>query len=131
MWPGRRKSDGCVPSRTVASAVCERSSAEMPVVVVAASIDTVKAVWWLSVFVVTIWGRSSFVHQSADIGMQIRPLAWVAMKLTLWVVANSAAQMQSPSFSRSSSSVTTMISPRRRAARQSSTESNVGESGVT
>ena len=31
--------------------------------------------------------------------MQMRPLPWVAMKLTFSVVANSAAQMRSPSFS--------------------------------
>ena len=45
------------------------------------------------------------------------------MKLTLATVAKRAAQMQSPSFSRSSSSVTTMISPRASAARHSVTVS--------
>lgn len=45
------------------------------------------------------------------------------MKLTLATVAKRAAQMQSPSFSRSSSSVTTMISPRANAARHSVTVS--------
>ena len=47
------------------------------------------------------------------------------MKLTFAVVANSAAQMQSPSFSRSASSVTRTISPRFSAARQSSTVSTL------
>ena len=51
MWPGRRKPSGVVPSFTHLRAVIERSSAEMPVVVSVASIETVKAVWWLSVFV--------------------------------------------------------------------------------
>ena len=55
-------------------------------------------------------------------GMQIRPRAYVAMKLTFAVVADSAAQMQSPSFSRSASSVTTTTSPRLSAAMHSSTE---------
>ena len=41
-------------------AVTERSSAEMPVVVDTWSIDTVKAVQWLSVFSATICFRSSF-----------------------------------------------------------------------
>ena len=53
--PGRRNSSGFTPGLTQASAVIERSAAEMPVVVSTASIDTVKAVWWLSVLVSTIW----------------------------------------------------------------------------
>ena len=75
MCPGRRKSSGFAPSRTQASAVMDRSTAEMPVVVSEESIDTVNAVWWLSVFVATICGRSSFSHQACVIGMQMRPLA--------------------------------------------------------
>ena len=50
-------------------------------------------------------------------GMQMRPLPWVAMKLTFSVVANSAAQMRSPSFSRSGSSVQRIILPWRRSSR--------------
>ena len=53
----------------------ERSAAEMPVVVPIASMETVNAVWWLSVFISTIWCRSSRWHQSADMGMQMSPLA--------------------------------------------------------
>ena len=75
MWPGRRKSDGFAPSRAQASAVIERSAAEMPVVVSAASIDTVNAVWWLSVFAATICGRSRRSQYARLIGMQMRPLA--------------------------------------------------------
>ena len=40
-------------------AVRERSAAEMPVVVSTWSMETVKAVSWLSVFRVTIWGNWS------------------------------------------------------------------------
>ena len=124
MWPGRRKSPGFAPSRTAARAVSPRASAEMPVVVRTESMDTVKAVEWLSVFSATICGRSRLRQSAALIGMQISPFACEAMKLTFSVVANSAAQMQSPSFSRSASSVTTTISPALRAARQSSIVSN-------
>ena len=75
MCPGRRKSCGRAPSRTHARAVIDRSSAEMPVVVSTPSMETVKAVWWLSVFCCTICGRSSRSHQARDIGMQMRPRA--------------------------------------------------------
>ncbi len=44
MCPGRLKSSPFAPSLTVASAVIERSAAEMPVVVETWSMDTVKAV---------------------------------------------------------------------------------------
>ena len=52
--------------------------------------------------------------------MQMSPLPWVAMKFTFSVVANSAAQMRSPSFSRSGSSVQRIILPWRRSSRASS-----------
>ena len=120
MWPGRRKSSGRTSSSTHLRAVMERSAAEMPVVVFTWSMETVKAVSWLSVFRVTIWGIWSFRTYSSDMGMQMRPLPWVAMKLMFSVVANWAAQMKSPSFSRSGSSVTRMILPWRRASRASS-----------
>ena len=45
MCPGRRKSFGPAPGRTQARAVIERSSADIPVVVDTASIETVNAVW--------------------------------------------------------------------------------------
>ena len=75
MWPGRRKSDGFAPSRTHARAVIERSAAEMPVVVSTESMETVNAVWWLSVFADTICGKSSRSQNARLIGMQMRPLA--------------------------------------------------------
>ena len=111
MWPGLRKSSAFAPSSTQAIAVTERSAAEMPVVVEMWSMDTVKAVSWLSVLFCTIWGNCSLRTKASDMGIQIRPLPWVAMKLMFSVVANSAAQMKSPSFSRSGSSVTRMIFP--------------------
>ena len=44
--------------------------------------------------------------------MQSCPRPWVIMKLTISGVTFSAAQMKSPSFSRSSASMTMTISPR-------------------
>ena len=60
MWPGRRKSWGLASGSTHFLAVRARSAAEMPVVVSTWSMETVKAVSWLSVFRVTIWGNWSF-----------------------------------------------------------------------
>ena len=85
------------------------------------SMDTVKAVQWLSVFSDTICGRFSRWAKSTDIGVQIRPLAWVAMKFTFSVVACSAAQIRSPSFSRSGSSVQRISFPALSASSASST----------
>ena len=120
MWPGRRKSSGRASSSTHFRAVTDRSAAEMPVVVETWSMETVKAVSWVSVLWETIWGNCSFWMYAADMGMQMSPLAWVAMKLTFSVVANWAAQMRSPSFSRSGSSVTRIRRPCRSSSRASS-----------
>ena len=117
--PGRRKSSALASSSTQAMAVMERSAAEMPVEVEIWSMDTVKAVSWLSVLCWTIWGNCSFRTKASDMGMQIRPLPWVAIKLMFSVVANWAAQMKSPSFSRSGSSVTRMSLPCFRSSRAS------------
>ena len=94
--------------------------AEMPVVVSMWSMETVKAVSWLSVFSATIGGRPSRLATSALMGVQIRPLALDAIKFMFSWVANSAAQIMSPSFSRSGSSVTRMIFPALRSSRASS-----------
>ena len=120
MCPGRRKSSGRAPSSTHFMAVTDRSAAEIPVVVDTWSMETVKAVSWLSVFWATIWGSRSRWTYSRDMGMQISPLPWVAMKLTFSVVANWAAQMKSPSFSRSGSSVAKISLPARRSSSASS-----------
>ena len=83
------------------------------------SMDTVKAVQWLSVFSLTICGSCRRLASAADMGVQISPLPWVAMKFTFSVVANRAAQIRSPSFSRSGSSVHRMSLPARSASRAS------------
>ena len=120
IWPGRRNSCGTASSRQQARAVMPRSSAEIPVVVLVWSIETVKAVSWLSVLSVTMGNRANFRHNSRLIGIQIKPLAWDAIKFTFSVVANWAAQIISPSFSRFSSSVTRMIFPARKSSKASS-----------
>lgn len=119
MCPGRRKSEGLASGSTHFMAVMLRSAADMPVVVEIWSMLTVNAVSWLSVLSETICGKCSRSTYSALMGMQIRPLPWVAMKFTFSVVANSAAQMKSPSFSRSGSSVTRMMRPARSSSRAS------------
>ena len=53
----------------------------------------------------TIGGRSSRSATSGKMGMQSCPRPWVIMKLTISGVTFSAAQMKSPSFSRSSASI--------------------------
>ena len=121
IWPGLRKSSGFASASAQNRAVDPRSSAEMPVVVLMWSTDTVNAVSWLSPLSVTICGNASFWQSSRLMGMQISPLPCTAMKLTFSVVAYWAAQIKSPSFSLSSSSVTRMILPLRRLSRASST----------
>ena len=71
-------------------------------------IDESEAVSWLSVLWETIWVSPSRTMLSWLMGIQISPFAALAMRLTFSVVANCPAQMRSPSFSRSGSSVTRM-----------------------
>ena len=126
MWPGRRRSAGRVWGWIATWMVRARSSAEIPVLTPfsgPASTLTVKAVWLLSVLRSTISGRSRASSRSPSMARQIRPRASVAMKLICSGVANCAAQIRSPSFSRFSSSTTTIDSPLRIAARPSATES--------
>ena len=120
MWPGRRKSSGRDRAFTHCLAVTPRSAAEMPVEVLMWSMETVKAVSWLSELWDTIWGSLSLVHSSMLMGMQIRPLPCTAMKFTFSVVACWAAQIKSPSFSLFSSSVTSTIFPWRSSSSTSS-----------
>jgi len=89
-----------------------------------ASMLTVKAVSLASVLRSTISGRSSSSSLCPSMARQIRPRASVAMKLIASGVANWAAQIRSPSFSRCSSSTTTTHSPLRIAARASLMASN-------
>ena len=67
------------------------------------------------------WSARSSVRQR-----QISPRAWVAMKLIASGVANCAAIVRSPSFSRSGSSTTTTIRP----SRMSSIASSIVANGV-
>ena len=120
MCPGRRKSIGFDDGSAMARAVMPRSTAEMPVVVEIWSTLTVKAVWWLSLLCVTICGRFSRSQSSRLIGIQMSPFAKEAIRFTFSVVANCAAQMRSPSFSRSGSSITNMHCPCLNASRASS-----------
>ena len=94
----------------------------MPVVVPwRTSTLTVNAVRMRSVLSATISGRSSSRARSAVIGAQMTPEVWRRKKAIFSGVATSAAMIRSPSFSRSSSSTTTTISPRPTAAMASST----------
>src|SRR5579862_8834061 len=73
---------------------------------------TVNAVRWASVLTATMRGRSSWSARSLVIGAQISPDVCLTKNAMVSGVANSAAMMRSPSFSRSSSSTTMTISPR-------------------
>jgi hypothetical protein len=76
----------------------------------------VKAVRWASVLSWTINGMSSSSRRSPVSGVQMTPEVWRTKNVMFSGVAASAAMIRSPSFSRSSSSTTTMISPRAMAA---------------
>ena len=75
---------------------------------------------WLSVFCWTIGVRASSWARSDVRVAQITPDVCWRKKAIFSGVANSAAMIRSPSFSRSSSSTTTTISPRPIAAIASS-----------
>jgi hypothetical protein len=110
-------SSGLAFSDAATRTVSARSWAEMPVAMPsAASIDTVKLVPWRERLCCTIGRRPRRCACSSVSGMQIRPRPWVARKLIFSGVTNSAANTRSPSFSRSSSSISTTISPPRIAA---------------
>ena len=83
----------------------------MPVVTSLASIVTVNAVCSCAVFSETISGRFNSDKRSAVAGKQIIPRPYFAIKLIASGVAFSAAMIKSPSFSRSGSSETIIISP--------------------
>src|SRR4029453_7024817 len=122
MWPGRSRSRGRVAGSTSARTVAARSWAEMPVVVSWRKATlTVKALRIVSVLLATISGRSSSRARSRVTGAQMTPEVWWRKKAIFSGVANSAAMMRSPSFSRSSSSTTPTISPRPTAVIASST----------
>ena len=113
-WPGTMKSSGRASGRVACRIVVARSSAETPrVTPCRASNDTVKAVPSGAVFLSTIIGRPNASMRSSAIGRQISPRPYFAMKLMASGVTFSAAMHRSPSFSRSSSSIRTIIRPAR------------------
>ena len=121
-WPGRTKSAAPLLPLASARTVLVRSSAEMPVVSPwRTSTDTVKAVPSGASFAATIGSRCRRLASSAESGAQTMPEVWRMMKAIFSGVQSEAATNRSPSFSRSSSSVTTTISPWAKAASTSST----------
>ena len=122
IWPGRTKS--LAPMLRLASArtVFVRCSAEMPVVSPwRTSADTVKAVPSGASLVATIGARFNRRASSPVSGTQTMPQQLRMMKAIFSVVQSEAATIRSPSFSRSSSSVTATISPRAKASMASAT----------
>src|SRR3954451_16931574 len=126
-WPGWTRSSGPEPGSIATWIVRAQSAAEIPVVTPSrASTATVKAVWKDDSFFAAIRSRPSSSQRSGVSARQISPRASLAMKLTASGVANCAAIVRSPSFSRLSSSQTTTIRPRR----ISSSASSIGEKGL-
>ena len=115
-WPGRTKSAGWLAGSQIAWIVRARSAAVIPVRQLRWSTGTVKFVPSGAVLSSTIGPRPSRLQVSGRIGMQSCPRPWVIMKLTISGVTFSAAQIKSPSFSRSSASTTMTSSPRAMAA---------------
>src|SRR4051812_7718680 len=105
--------------------VWARSCAEMPVVMPSrASIETVNAVSKADSFLAAIRSRPSSSQRSGERARQMSPRPSLAMKLIASGVANWAASVRSPSFSRSSSSQTTTMRPARISSSASSTVAN-------
>ncbi|MNY34386.1 hypothetical protein D3C86_1687230 [compost metagenome] len=114
MWPGCTMSAALAPWATAVATVRARSAAEMPVVTpMAASMDTVNAVLNTLPLLGTICSSPRRWQWSSVRVRQIRPRASRAMKLMASAVQQSAASSRSPSFSRSSSSTSRTIFPRR------------------
>src|ERR1043166_7062400 len=125
-WPGRTKSAAPLLPLASARTVLVRSSAEMPVVSPwRTSTVMVKAVPSGASLAATIGSRCSRRASGADSGAQTMPEVWRMMKAIFSGVQSEAATNRSPSFSRSSSSVTTTISPRAKAAMTVSTRSKL------
>ena len=120
-WPGWTRSRGREAGSMATWIVRARSWAEIPVETPSrASIDTVNAVSNGDSFLAAIRSRPSSSQRPPVSVRQIRPRPWVAMKLTASGVANWAAMVRSPSFSRSSASTTTTILPSRMSSMASS-----------
>ena len=125
MWPGWTRSRGELSGSIATWIVRARSGAEMPVVTPSrASIETVNGVSKGDSFFDAMRSRPSSSQRSDVSERQIRPRPSLAMKFTASGVANWAAIVRSPSFSRSSSSQTTTILPWRMSSRASSIVAN-------
>ena len=125
MWPGWTRSRGELSESIATWIVRARSGAEMPVVTPSrASIDTVNGVSNGDSFLAAMRSRPSSSQRSGVSDRQIRPRPSLAMKFTASGVANCAAIVRSPSFSRSSSSQTTTILPSRMSSSASSIVAN-------
>lgn len=114
MWPGVMRSSLVAVGLIIIWMVLARSEAEIPVVVpclVWASMETVKAVFSLSRLLFTMSLSSNFSSMVSVTGRQTNPRASLIMKLMASEVAKWAAMTKSPSFSRSSSSMTISILP--------------------
>src|SRR5690349_21793274 len=121
-WPGRTKSAAPLLPLASARTVLVRSSAEMPVVSPCrTSTETVKAVPSGASLSATIGSRCRRFACSTASGAHTMPEVWRMMNAIFSGVHIEAATNRSPSFSRSSSSVTTTISPALKAATTDST----------
>ena len=121
IWPGRANDLNDNVESDNPRSVAARSAALIPVVVPSMmSTVSVNAVRWLSVFCSTISGRRNSSQRSSVNGAHTTPVEYRTMNASFSAEANSAAMMKSPSFSRSSSSTMTTISPRAIAAITSS-----------
>src|SRR2546430_285504 len=123
--PGWTRSSGFVSGSIATWIVRERSGAEMPVVTPSrASTETVKAVPYGVSFFSVICRSPSSSQRSSVRQRQISPRASFVMKLTASGVANCAAIVRSPSFSRSAASTTTTNFPWRMSSIASSMVAN-------
>src|ERR671935_1927099 len=124
-WPGWTRSSGPLLGSIATWIVRARSCAEIPVDTPSrASIETVKAVPNGVSFRSVICRSASSSHRSSVRQRQMRPRPCVAMKLTASGVANWAAIVRSPSFSRSAASTTTTNLPWRKSSIASSIDAN-------
>src|SRR4051812_11610899 len=116
-WPGRTKSAAPLLPLASARTVLLRSSADMPVVNPwRTSTETVNAVPSGASLSATIGSRWRRLASEDDSGAQTMPDVLRMMNAIFSGVQSEAATNRSPSFSRSSSSMTTTISPLAKAA---------------
>src|SRR3954470_10096710 len=121
-WPGRTKSPAPILPLARARTVLQRCSAEMPVVrPCLTSTVTVKAVPSGASLDATIGSRCRRRASAPVSGAQTMPQVLRMMNAIFSGVQSEAATMRSPSFSRSSSSVTMTISPAENASTASVT----------